>query len=50
MPQKKVLPAKKKPIKRKAKRKVKERKITRDQFHKLVRKSAQPTRKRKASK
>lgn len=35
--------------KQKGKRKVEERKITRDQFHKLVRKAAQPTKKPKSA-
>jgi hypothetical protein len=50
MPQQKPKPTKKKPIRKKAKRKVEKRKITREQFHKLVRKSAQPIKKQKKHK
>jgi hypothetical protein len=39
---------KRKPQRKKKARKVEKRKITREQFHKLVRKSAQPTRKPKS--
>lgn len=48
MPQRKIQPTKNKQAKPKKKAtKVGRRKITRDQFHKLVKKSAQPTKKRK---
>ena len=49
MPQRKAKPAKGKQTKPKRKaRKVEKRKITREQFHKLVKKSAQPTKKPKS--